>query len=125
MANILIIDDSATVANMLQRFLQKAGHTAAIAPTGAMGLQLVRESIPTLVVLDRVLPDMEGYDVCRSLRGEPSTAKTKVLMLTGTADASVVRSAQAAGIDRLMSKSAGLPSVVDVIQTLLQEEPNA
>lgn len=68
MEKILIIEDEADVADFIKRDLLQAGYQAEIAYTGQQGLEIAYSNTPDLVILDLMLPDMDGIDVCRELR---------------------------------------------------------
>jgi two-component system phosphate regulon response regulator PhoB len=82
MARILVIEDEADLREILQYNLSQAGHTVQVAASGADGLRLAREGAPDVVLLDLMLPDMSGTEVCKQLRKEPATADTRVIMVT-------------------------------------------
>ncbi|MGE0550432.1 MAG: response regulator [Kofleriaceae bacterium] len=79
---VVIIEDERDVSRLLEFNLKSAGFTVNSEATGAGGLAAVREHGPDVVVLDLMLPDMSGYDVCKQLRADPTVAEVGVLMLT-------------------------------------------
>jgi twitching motility two-component system response regulator PilH len=79
---VLVIDDDEIERALLQRCLESAGYRVFTAADGESGVDLVREHQPDLVVLDIVMPRLNGYQTCRRLRAEPSTASIPVLVLT-------------------------------------------
>ena len=81
---ILLIEDDTRLAAMVSEYLQSVGYSVTHAATGADGLQQVKHVVPDAVVLDLMLPDMDGLDVCRALRARSDIA---VLMLTARGDA--------------------------------------
>ncbi len=87
-ARLLLIEDDPRLAAMVRDYLSEAGYRVTHAATGAQGLQhLAREPFDA-VVLDLMLPDMDGLDVCRKLRADArSNADTPILMLTARGDA--------------------------------------
>jgi|SRR5579859_7228590 len=121
MAKILIVDDSLTVTAVFQRMLVRAGHVVTVAGDGASGLSAARAEHPDLVVLDRVLPDMEGCEVCHTLRADPQLATVKVLMLTGSAGEADLAQGKAAGVDGFLTKDSGLAKISEAIGQLLEE----
>jgi DNA-binding response OmpR family regulator len=121
MAKILIVDDSPTVTAMFQRKLARDGQVVFLAGDGASGLSAARAEHPDLVVLDRVLPDMEGCEVCRALRADPHLMTAKVMMLTGSADEALLARGTAAGVDVLLTKDSGLARIFDAMTQLLKE----
>lgn len=83
---ILIVDDEQDVLDLLVYNLQKAGYKTTTARDGAAALQKARDEVPTLIVLDLMLPQMEGTDVCRHLKADSKTAHIPIIMLTAKAE---------------------------------------
>jgi two-component system phosphate regulon response regulator OmpR len=81
---ILLVEDDARLADMLLEYLGQAGFGVTVAPLGAVALEKLSDAQYDAVVLDLMLPDMDGLDVCRQLRAKYDTA---VLMLTARGDA--------------------------------------
>ncbi|MFP4474398.1 MAG: diguanylate cyclase [Desulfatibacillaceae bacterium] len=86
MAKILIIDDSRLVAHVARNILSNRGHEVALAVDGQSGLAAVDEDPPDLVLLDVVMPKMDGYEVCEKIKGDPLTRDIPVIMLTSRAE---------------------------------------
>src|SRR5579884_4159568 len=80
---ILIIEDEAGIVHLLNLYLKDAGYTVVVANDGADGLALHARERPDLVVLDIMLPSLDGFEVCRRIRG---WSKTPILMLTARGD---------------------------------------
>ncbi|MDQ3402972.1 MAG: response regulator transcription factor [Actinomycetota bacterium] len=76
---VLVVDDDSTVADVVRRYLERAGHRVALATTGEDALHWAAEHSPDLVVLDLMLPGIDGLEVCRRLRERSSVP---VVMLT-------------------------------------------
>ncbi len=92
MPRILIIDDSILEVNQVSKEVTKWGHEIIVASCGADGMEKSRQSVPDIIILDLVLPDMTGYDICRMLRGQKETYRTPIILLTvkGTTEDKVV-----------------------------------
>ena len=84
---VVIIEDERDVARLLEFNLQQAGFTVMTAGTGADGLVEIRRVTPDVVVLDLMLPDTNGYEVCKTIRGETGLTDIGVLMLTAKGEA--------------------------------------
>lgn len=82
MPHVLIVDDERDLAQLLEFNLRQAGFDPRVALTGEEALRAVREKIPDLVLLDLMLPDMPGIEVCRQLKALPQTKNVPVVMLT-------------------------------------------
>ena len=83
---ILIVDDEADVLDLVVYNLQKTGYRTTTARDGVAGLQKARDLLPALVVLDLMLPQLEGTEVCRQLKADPKTAHIPIIMLTAKAE---------------------------------------
>ena len=97
MATILIIEDESEMARGLKDLLEFENHRAVLAEDGAAGLRLIRTVAPDLVVLDLMLPDMDGYEVCRQIRSQ--NGRVPVLMLTARSQEHDVIRGFEAGVD--------------------------
>jgi len=82
MAIILIVDDDAEVAQTIELSLTHAGYQVAIATNGYEALQMTRQQRPDLILLDIVMPEMNGIEVCRRLRAGPREASIPILFIT-------------------------------------------
>ncbi|MBX7097092.1 MAG: winged helix-turn-helix domain-containing protein [Myxococcaceae bacterium] len=82
MARILVIEDERDLQRVLDFNLRQAGHEVLSALKGQEGLALAREKLPDLVLLDLMLPDLSGTEVCKALKRDPRTSGIRVLMLT-------------------------------------------
>jgi two-component system phosphate regulon response regulator PhoB len=82
MARILVIEDEPDIRQVLDYNLRLAGHDVVSAPRGQDGLRLVREQRPDLVLLDLMLPDLPGTEVCRAIKDDTATRSIPVMMLT-------------------------------------------
>jgi two-component system, cell cycle sensor histidine kinase and response regulator CckA len=97
---IVIIDDVPDNLQLLTRTLRQHGYQIRAAATGAMGLETIRAELPDLILLDLMLPDMDGYFVCQQLKEQPETAKVPVIFLTARNQTSdIVRAFGAGGVD--------------------------
>jgi two-component system phosphate regulon response regulator PhoB len=84
---VVIIEDERDVARLLEFNLQQAGFDVHVAGTGGEGLAAIRAKLPDVVVLDLMLPDTSGYDVCREVRSDIKLSDVGVLMLTAKGEA--------------------------------------
>ena len=82
MARILVIEDERDLQRVLEFNLRQAGHDVTTSARGRDGLELARAQQPDLVLLDLMLPDVPGTDVCRALRREARCAGTRIVMVT-------------------------------------------
>ncbi len=85
-SDVLIVEDEPDIRNLIVHHLTRDGFRCRTAATGAEALTRVRAAVPDLVVLDLMLPEMSGLEVCRRLRGDAATAAVPIIMLTAKAD---------------------------------------
>ena len=71
-SKILVVDDDPNVVDLVRLYLERDGHEVLIATDGVAGLELAREELPDLIVMDLMMPRMDGMKVCRILRQESS-----------------------------------------------------
>jgi two-component system alkaline phosphatase synthesis response regulator PhoP len=81
-SRVLVVEDSPDIAELIRHYLERAGHTVEIVSTGNDVLPRARQHIPDLVMLDLMLPGMDGLLVCQALRRDRATAGIPVIMLT-------------------------------------------
>src|SRR5918993_203132 len=86
MSRVLIVEDDKDIAQLIAYYLQKAGHTVEMLASGTTAVARAKAAPPDLIVLDLMLPGMDGLLVCQSLRAEPATAVIPIIMLTARAD---------------------------------------
>ena len=79
---VLLIDDDATVHELVRRFLQKEGFRTVCAQSGVEGIELAKKLQPSVIVLDVMMPTMDGWSVLTRLKGDPSVSDIPVVMLT-------------------------------------------
>jgi two-component system phosphate regulon response regulator PhoB len=94
---ILVVDDEPEAVELVEFNLKQAGYEVATASDGVEALKKTRALLPSLVVLDLMLPEMDGLEVCKMLRRDPATADVPIIMLT----------AKAAEIDRVLGLELG------------------
>ncbi len=82
MARILVIEDEPDIQQILEYNLREKGHKVFIAGKGEEGLRIAREKRPDLVLLDLMLPDIPGTEICKALKSDPTLRNTQVVMLT-------------------------------------------
>ena len=79
---ILIVEDDFDIANMLQIYFAGQGYQVEVANRGNAALDMTRRQLPDLVILDIMLPDMDGYEICRVLRTTTRTSHIPIIFLT-------------------------------------------
>jgi CheY-like chemotaxis protein len=115
---VLVVDDDPVQREILERALEGAGRRVVTAACGEAGLAAARELRPEAVVLDVVMPRLNGYQTCRALRRDPATAGCRVVMLTTKADSTDRFWAAEVGADAFLSKPADLPLLLHTLDDL-------
>lgn len=87
-ARILVVEDSQDIAGLIAHYLHGAGYLTTLAANGSDGLRLAREAPPDAVILDLMLPGMDGLHVCQALRAGPTTSAIPIIMLTARGEES-------------------------------------
>lgn len=81
-ARILVVEDDFDISNMLRIYFSGQGFEVSVAPRGSDALDMTRKGLPNLILLDIMLPDMDGYSVCRELRTTTRTSHVPIIFLT-------------------------------------------
>lgn len=101
---ILIVDDESTFLEALQVRLEANGYSVVSASDGQEGLEKAKEEKPDMILLDVMMPKMNGYQVCRELKQNPETKGIKIIMLTAKAQESDKFWGQECGTDSYVTK---------------------
>jgi DNA-binding response OmpR family regulator len=83
---ILVIDDEQDLLDFLRKVLEEEGYAVATAPDGVQGISRARHEPPDLILLDLMMPQMDGWEVLRILKSLPQTSRTPVVVLTARMD---------------------------------------
>jgi DNA-binding response OmpR family regulator/DNA-binding CsgD family transcriptional regulator len=102
-ATVLVIDDDALYVRFMKLTLEEHGYRARTAASGEAGLQSVQENRPDIILLDLVMPDLDGYEVCRRLKADPLSTDIPVIFLSGFGSPQEkVRAFEAGGVDYIV-----------------------
>ena len=104
LSEIVVADDSPTILALIVLALKREGFEAATAVDGADALDRIREHRPRLVIIDAMMPNGDGYDVCRALGEDSGLDRPYVIMLTAAGQESSRERAMEAGVDEFMTK---------------------
>ena len=117
---ILIVEDERDILHLVKLYLEKEGFRVSTAVTGPDGLKAARTDRPDLLVLDLMLPDMDGLEVCKRLRTEPQTATLPIIMLTAKAEESDTIIGLELGADDYVTKPFSPKALVARVKALLR-----
>ena len=115
--SVLIIEDDRNIADLLRLYLEKEGYEVAIAPDGGKGVEKFRELHPSLILLDLMLPVMNGWSVCHTIRAE---ADTPIIMLTAKGETSDKVTGLKLGADDYITKPFEMKEVLARIEAVLR-----
>src|SRR2546426_8651322 len=124
MATILVVDDKPANREFLTTLLGYNGHRLLEAGDGAEALAQVRAEHPALVIADVVMPTMDGYELVRQLRSDPTIAQTPVVFYTATYHEREAQAlAEACGVSHILTKPAEPETVLRIVNAALSLSP--
>jgi len=115
-----VVDDEPVLVETIAYNLEQAGYQVTTAADGASALQAARREVPDLIILDIMLPEMDGLEVCRQLRRESSTATTPIMMLTAKSDEIDKVVGLEVGADDYVTKPFGRRELLARVRALLR-----
>jgi DNA-binding response OmpR family regulator/DNA-binding CsgD family transcriptional regulator len=99
---VLVVDDSPEALAMLNEALEQAGLTVLIALEGKQAINIAQKMVPDIIVLDAIMPSMDGFETCKRIKADPKIADIPVIFMTGLSDTeSIVKGLEAGGVDYL------------------------
>ncbi|MGA7162277.1 MAG: response regulator [Bacteroidota bacterium] len=101
---VLIVDDERLTRSILQHNVVLAGYDTIVALNGQEAIQRIKEDAPDLIVVDLVMPDMNGFELCRQIRSNEQTRNTPVIVVTALQSRADVEEAKSCGADACLMK---------------------
>ena len=123
-ARILVVDDEEDLGRILKFALVAAGHEVLLAMDGAEGLKLARENSPDLILLDLMLPKIDGYKVCRMLKFDERYKSIPIVILSARTQEADKEMARDTGADLFITKPYNLEEILRTVDSLLQSSPS-
>lgn len=123
--NVLVVDDSATVRKLISSKLEKAGHNVSCAVDGVEALEMIAENLPDIVFLDISMPRMDGYEVCKQIRSNPTSKNLPVVMISGKDGFFDKVRGRMAGTTDYITKPFGPDTLMKAVETYLVGEEKA
>jgi DNA-binding response OmpR family regulator len=119
---ILVIDDDPAGQRLIKYMLSPEGYEVITASNGILGLQMATQQSPDLVILDIMLPGLDGFEVCRRLREGSNTTNISIVMLSGKAQESDKDTGLKMGADAYLIKPVDRQELIDTVNTLVNEK---
>ena len=116
---ILIIEDSSADADLMRDLLIGEDFTVIVASTGEDGLEKVRSEIPDLVIIDTILPGIDGFEVCKRIKEDEELSSIKIIITTGKLDAIDATTAKMVGADDYAVKTSDCEAIVEAVRRIL------
>ena len=116
--DILIIEDNIETLNFLTRYIKSLGYSCKEARSGVKGLEIIKESKPSLIFLDIILPDINGYDIVKSIRSNTDNKDIQIIFLTAVPNSEAMKKMEELGVEGLISKPFSL-SDFEIINEIL------
>ena len=123
--SILVIEDDEIVARTIERCLRGGEFRVRLANSGVEGLRAARREVPNLVILDVIMPGMDGYAVCREMRADPVLAETPILFLTAKTKDEDKITGFTAGADDYLGKPFNVDELILRIRAILRRTRHA
>jgi DNA-binding response OmpR family regulator len=118
---ILIADDNENIREALTYLLEDEGYKLALARDGADTLKKVREFLPDILFLDIMMPEMNGYEVCRAIKNDPKLRNTYVIMLTAKGQVAEQERGKEVGADEYIVKPFSPMEILSKIKNILDK----
>lgn len=118
---ILVVDDEPHIVEMMTTFLTLKGYDVLGAYTGEGGLAMIYSEKPDAVLLDLMLPDIEGFEVCQRLRETDEFAQLPVLIISARTDSASKARAENAGADAYFTKPIAMPRLIAELEQRLEQ----
>ena len=122
MAKILVVDDDPLMLLACQHFLIGEGYQVLGATDGLSALEMARKERPDLIILDLMLPKLDGFEVCNMLKADEKFKAIKILMVTGRKDENTIETSKEAGADGYLTKGCSPQRLLEVIKRLLGKQ---
>ena len=122
MSKLLIVDDEVATVEMLSIYMRINGHEPLGAYGGGDGLVLAKVEQPDLMILDLMMPDMDGFEVCKRVRAHEELSKLPIIIISARTDQSAIDRAMGAGANAYLTKPINLLQLNTEIKRLLPED---
>lgn len=119
MTKILIVDDEPNILLSLEFLMKKEGYSVFIARDGAEALEILCDEIPDVVILDIMMPEVDGYEVCAYIKSRETLTDTRIIFLSAKTKDADIEKGYAMGADLYISKPFSTRQLVKEVKSLL------
>ena len=119
---ILIIEDDPSFLRAITHIVEKEGYNVVNASNGMRGLRMAKEDKPDLLILDVMLPGIDGFEICSQLRHEPQTAKLPLIMLSAKGQEADKTTGLEVGADEYLTKPVDRAVLLEKVTALMAKE---
>ena len=119
--SVLVVDDEPLTQDLLRLMLEPAGFRVSGADDGFEALRLIEENKPDVMILDVMMPDMDGIEVCRTIRENAKTADLPIIMFSGKTHLNAVQEGLDAGANRYLAKPMSRMDLIQNLREVLSE----
>ncbi len=116
---VLIVDDEPNIVISVEFLMKREGFAVSVARDGEEALECIRAERPDLVILDVMMPKLNGFEVCETVRADPQLAGIRILMLTAKGRETEMRKGISLGADAYIAKPFSTRDLVDRVKSLL------
>jgi len=116
---ILIVDDEPYIVIPVEFLMRREGYEVTVARDGEAGLEAIRADPPDLVILDVMMPKLNGFEVCEAVRADPALASVRILMLTAKGREAEKKKGLELGADAYIPKPFSTHELVETVRSLL------
>ncbi|MCB1868321.1 MAG: response regulator [Gammaproteobacteria bacterium] len=117
---VLIVDDEQNIAISVEYLMRREGFDVSVAKDGEEGLAMIRSTKPDLVLLDVMMPKMDGFQVCSEVRADASLAGVRIIMLTAKGREAEIEKGLSLGADAYIPKPFSTSDLVSRVKALLE-----
>ena len=120
-AKILVVDDDPYILLSLEFLMKKAGYDVLIARNGNETLEILKKNVPDIVLLDIMMPDIDGYEICKIIKSNPILKKAKIIFLSAKTKQSDIQKGYEVGADLFITKPFSTRILKQEVEKLLNK----
>lgn len=124
MSKIMVVDDETDIGFVIRKMLEKEGYEVVTAESGEEAIEILKDESPDLILLDVMMPGLDGWETCMKIKSDKKTMQTPVVMLTAkTAEEDKIKALDQCGAQWHISKPIDRPKFIETVKWLLKSPP--